>query len=109
MSFSWKKVKDYQDIIYEKMDGIAKITINRPEKRNAINRQMLLELITFLDIHAESTQFRVLVISGTDGFFSAGADLEWMKQASEQTYKENLEDARSIPNSGISLSQLSFV
>lgn len=75
-------------------EGICYVELNRPEKRNAINRQMLLELITFLDIHAESTQFRVLVISGTDGFFSAGADLEWMKQASEQTYKENLEDAR---------------
>lgn len=75
-------------------EGICYVELNRPEKKNAINKQMLLELITFLDIHADSSQFRVLVISGTDGFFSAGADLEWMKQASEQTYKENLDDAR---------------
>ena len=31
----WTKVKDYQDIVYEKVEGIAKVTINRPEKRNA--------------------------------------------------------------------------
>ena len=35
MSFKWNKVKDHTDIIYEKYDGIAKITINRPEVRNA--------------------------------------------------------------------------
>ena len=35
MKVSWKKVKNYKDIIYEKTDGIAKITINRPEVRNA--------------------------------------------------------------------------
>ncbi len=35
MSINWNKLKDYQDIIYEKMDGVAKITINRPEVRNA--------------------------------------------------------------------------
>lgn len=33
--FPWEKVKDYDEIIYEKYDGIAKITINRPERRNA--------------------------------------------------------------------------
>ena len=35
MTLEWQKVKDYTDIIYEKAEGIAKITINRPEVRNA--------------------------------------------------------------------------
>lgn len=75
-------------------EGICYLELNRPEKRNALSKKMIQELITFLEINSESTQFKVLVISGNDGFFSAGADLEWMKQGIEQTYKENLDDAR---------------
>ncbi|QOJ28695.1 MAG: 1,4-dihydroxy-2-naphthoyl-CoA synthase [Ignavibacteriales bacterium] len=44
MSYNWTKVKDYTDIIYEKMDGIAKITINRPEVRNAFRPETVKEL-----------------------------------------------------------------
>lgn len=75
-------------------EGICYLELNRNEKRNALNKMMIQELITFLEINRESTQFKVLVISGNDGFFSAGADLEWMRQGIEQTYKENLADAR---------------
>ena len=46
MKYNWQKAKDYQDIIYEKMDGIAKITINRPEVRNAFRPETVKEMKT---------------------------------------------------------------
>ena len=45
MSVEWQKVHDFNDIIFEKADGIGKITINRPEVRNAFRPQTLDELI----------------------------------------------------------------
>ena len=44
MSYNWKKAKEYQDIIYEKMKGIAKVTINRPEVRNAFRPETVIEM-----------------------------------------------------------------
>src|SRR5689334_21471506 len=41
---NWQHVREYQDIIYERADGIAKITINRPEVRNAFRPQTVAEM-----------------------------------------------------------------
>jgi len=64
MSFNWTKVKDYSDIIYEKMDGIAKITINRPDKRNAFRPETVLEMHeAFLDAR-EDPEVGVVLLTG---------------------------------------------
>ncbi|ASB47672.1 enoyl-CoA hydratase/isomerase family protein [Alkalitalea saponilacus] len=75
-------------------ENICYLELNRPDKRNALNRNMILELIAFLQDTAKSMQYKTLVLSGKDGFFSSGADLDWMRKATEQSYEENLEDAR---------------
>jgi methylglutaconyl-CoA hydratase len=74
--------------------GVCYLVLSRPEKKNALNKKMIEQIIDYLEETAESTQFRVLVISGKDRFFSAGADLEWMKQAKDQRQEQNIEDAR---------------
>lgn len=64
MNFNWTKVKDYQDIIYEKMDGIGRITINRPEKRNAFRPETVLEMHeAFLDAR-EDPEVGVILLTG---------------------------------------------
>jgi naphthoate synthase len=64
MSFKWTKVKDYQDIIYEKSGGIAKITINRPEKRNAFRPETTQELYNAFADAREDSNTGVILLTG---------------------------------------------
>ena len=77
---NWTKVKDYQDIEYEKVEGIAKVTINRPEKRNAFRPRTVAEMYeAFLDAR-EDASIGVVLLTGagphTDGkyAFCSGGD-----------------------------------
>lgn len=64
MNHKWKKVKDYKDIIYEKMDGIAKITINRPEKRNAFRPETVFEMYDAFSNAREDQTIGVILLTG---------------------------------------------
>ena len=64
MSFNWKKVKDFEDIIYEKMDGIAKITINRPEVRNAFRPETVIEMYDAFSDAREDQKIGVILLTG---------------------------------------------
>jgi len=64
MKFNWIKAKEYQDIIYEKMDGIARITINRPEKRNAFRPETVLEMFEALNNAHEDPLIGVVLLTG---------------------------------------------
>jgi len=64
MSFNWIKAKNYKDIIYEKMDGIAKITINRPEKRNAFRPETVFEMYDAFSDAREDQTIGVILFTG---------------------------------------------
>jgi naphthoate synthase len=78
--FPWQVVKDYEDIIYEKGEGIAKITLNRPAKRNAFRPETVFELHEALLDARDDTTIGVVLLTGagphTDGkyAFCAGGD-----------------------------------
>jgi 2-(1,2-epoxy-1,2-dihydrophenyl)acetyl-CoA isomerase len=63
-------------VLFENKEGVATITLNRPEKLNAFNREMALLLQKFLDDCKEDKTIRCVVITGTGKAFSAGQDLE---------------------------------
>lgn len=64
-----------ETLIVERTDGIVNVTMNRPEKKNALSDLMFRELLeVFLEV-TESNDDRVLVLTGAGGNFSAGADL----------------------------------
>ena len=64
MTYKWNKFKDFQDIIYEKMDGIAKITINRPEVRNAFRPETVLEMYEAFADAREDPEIGVVLLTG---------------------------------------------
>ena len=71
----WKKAHTYQDIVYEKADGIAKITINRPEVRNAFRPLTVRELIDAFDRAREDAEVGVVILTGAgDEAFCSGGD-----------------------------------
>lgn len=77
---------DYQYLKYELRDGIAWVTINRPEQRNALNRATLLELIdAFRRVDADEG-VRVAILTGAGKVFVGGADLNELSVMSALDY-----------------------
>jgi methylglutaconyl-CoA hydratase len=75
--------------------GLATITLNRPEKRNAISTQMIEELLAALD-EIEKAPARVAIITGTGAAFCSGMDLDALKALASQSHEQNLEDSRRM-------------
>lgn len=69
---------DFETIFIEKKDYIARVTLNRPDKRNAINRKMLDELAIAVEDVDRDDNIRVLVLTGAGKAFCAGADIDLM-------------------------------
>jgi naphthoate synthase len=76
MTIAWQNVgDDYTDIIYEKAEGIAKITINRPEVHNAFRPETLLELIDAFNDSREDPEIGVVILTGAgEKAFCSGGD-----------------------------------
>ncbi len=68
----------YDTLLLETSGHLSTITLNRPEKRNAITTQMIADLQTALDL-IEKTNTRVVILTGTGKAFCAGIDLEYCK------------------------------
>ncbi len=76
--------------------AVRTLTLNRPEKRNALNSALVGELKDALHTAEADDGLRAIVIRGAGKDFCSGADLESLQKISEGSYEENLEDARSL-------------
>ena len=71
----WRSAGEYEDIRYEKADGIAKITIDRPEVLNAFRPQTLIEISAALELAREDTEVGVVILTGAgEKAFCSGGD-----------------------------------
>jgi len=77
------KMMEFKNTLYEKAEGVATITINRPDALNALNQETIKEIMTRVEDAEKDENIRVIIITGAgDRAFSAGADLRMMKGAS---------------------------
>lgn len=77
-------------------DRIATITLNRPEKRNALNGTMVSALKAAFVRATNDESAKVIILKGNGKVFCAGADLEYLQELQRNTYEENLEDSNNL-------------
>ena len=76
--------------------GVAQVTLNNPDKHNAFDDQMIIELTNAFNALAANANVRIMLLKSEGKSFSAGADLEWMKRMASYSYQQNLNDARAL-------------
>ena len=80
----------------EKKDGIARVTLDRPELRNAFDDALIKLLHEAFVSLGEDKSVRAVILASNGPAFCAGADLNWMKRMAKYGYDENLADARAL-------------
>jgi len=74
--------------------GVAEVILNRPQRNNAYNGEMISELIKSFTALYENKDVRVVILKGNGKHFQGGADLEWLKEIGKLDEKENVEVSR---------------
>ena len=77
-------------------DRVARITLSRPEVRNAFNDEVIAELTEAFTSVANRDDVRAVVLAAEGPAFCAGADLNWMRRMADYTREENLADAGAL-------------
>jgi enoyl-CoA hydratase/carnithine racemase len=80
----------YENILLDvSPEGTAVLTLNRPQKRNAFNAEVIAEMTDAFETLSKNPECRLVLIRGNGPVFSAGADLEWMRAAQHYSTSEN--------------------
>jgi len=83
-------------LVVDKKDGVARVTLDRPDVRNAFDDALIGALTKAFQELNQDRSVRVVVLAGNGPAFCAGADLNWMKRMAGYSDDENLRDARSL-------------
>ena len=87
--------QQYNTIQYSEAERIATITLNRPDKRNAISYELIDDLLAGLAQAAQS-QAGVLILTGAGKAFCSGMDLDNLKQLTGRTHAQNIQDSETM-------------
>ena len=85
---------EFTKIIYEIGNRRARITLNRPEKRNSLDDVMVKELTTAFSMAGKDQTTKVVILSAAGSSFCAGADLEYLSRVARYDLEENRADSQ---------------
>jgi methylglutaconyl-CoA hydratase len=83
-------------VLYEVIDRVGYLTLNRPEKRNALSYSFVEEIKKALKLAEQDSLCKVVVIKANGEAFCSGADLASLQQLQNNTYEENLADSKHL-------------
>jgi len=86
---------DYKTVQYAEAQSIATITLNRPDKRNAISYELIDDLISALK-QAASSAAQIVILTGAGKAFCSGMDLDNLKQLTGRTHEQNVVDSETM-------------
>lgn len=86
--------------------GVARINLNNPEKHNAFDDAIILQLDAAFKAVSANPDVKAVVLGSNGKHFSAGADLEWMKRMADYSYEDNLADAQALATMLFNLKQI---
>ncbi|PPR11851.1 MAG: Methylmalonyl-CoA decarboxylase [Alphaproteobacteria bacterium MarineAlpha11_Bin1] len=89
---------EYQTISLSIVNAVARISLDRPEVRNAMNPTMIGEITSAFSTLNKDDGVRAIILRGSHGVFCAGGDLNWMKDVLGQTEEEVKEDSGHLLN-----------
>ena len=84
------------NVLVDKANGVARVTLNRPEVRNAFDDALIAALSRIFEQLDADPETRIVVLAGNGPAFCAGADLGWMKRMAAYGHDENLRDAAGL-------------
>ncbi len=81
---SWQQLKQWPELILERLEGagVARIILNRPDKRNCWNRPLCLAFLESLDIIRADKELKVVITKGAGTVYSSGLDLNFLREVS---------------------------
>jgi enoyl-CoA hydratase len=85
---------DYQNLLFEKKNGIGYLTLNRPEKLNALSAELMADLRHALDMIEADADVKVVILTGAGRAFSAGFDIG-AKEGEPEIYERSADEWRS--------------
>ncbi|MCS6822066.1 MAG: enoyl-CoA hydratase-related protein [Microscillaceae bacterium] len=83
-------------VLYQVKDNIAYITLNRPEKRNALSAELVSELKASFEQANQDNSVKIIILQANGSAFCAGADLAYLQQLQKFSYEENLADSNHL-------------